>query len=170
MIPVISFVGRHNSGKTGVLEKVVRVLSEDGFRVGVIKHSSERFDIDIPDKDSSRLAKAGAKAMAISSAGRFAFYGDVDQEMSLNELVALIGDKVHIIITEGYKREDRPKIEVARRGISTELINPPNLTALVTDFPVDQEVGVPVFEFHEIEGISQFIVDNFLRNHREVSS
>ncbi|NLB17857.1 MAG: molybdopterin-guanine dinucleotide biosynthesis protein B, partial [Syntrophomonadaceae bacterium] len=78
--------------------------------------------------------------------------------------------KVHIIITEGYKREDRPKIEVARRGISTELINPPNLIALVTDFPVGQEVGVPVFEFHEIEGISQFIVDNFLRNHREVSS
>jgi len=165
LIPVISFVGRHNSGKTSVLEKVVQVLSEGGFRVGIIKHSSEQFDIDVPEKDTFRLAKAGAKALTISSASRFAYYRDVEREMSLTELVALLGDELDIIITEGYKREDRPKIEVARREISTELIKPSNLTALVTDFPVDKEIGVPVFGFHEIEEISRFIVDNFLQNH-----
>ena len=57
MVPVVSFIGRHNSGKTTILEKVVSYFCAQGYRIGVIKHSSHDFTIDVPDTDSYRLAK-----------------------------------------------------------------------------------------------------------------
>ncbi len=167
MVPVISFVGRHNSGKTGVVVDVVRTLAAEGHRVGVIKHSSQHFDIDVPNKDSYRIASAGAKVMAVSSASRFALYRDVETEVTLDEMVAMTEKDVDIIITEGYKQAGYPKIEVARRGISTDLIMPYNLRAVITDFDVDEQIGVRVFDFSEIEEITQFIISEFLSNNGE---
>ena len=74
MVPVISFIGRHNSGKTTVLQKVVSIFSGQGYRVGVIKHSSHDFTIDVPDTDSFRLAKPLPGRIAVSSAQKMAFY------------------------------------------------------------------------------------------------
>ncbi len=156
-------------GQDRILEKVVRVLSEDGFRVGIIKHSDKEFEIDVPGKDSYRMARSGAKALAVSSASRFVFYRNVEREIPLDHLVTMMQDEVDIIITEGYKREDRPKIEVARQGITTELIRPHNLVALVTDFTTEEALGVPVFGFEDIQGISQFIIDHYLRGQGEES-
>lgn len=167
MVPIISFIGRHNSGKTTVLQKVVRILSDQGYRVGVIKHSSHDFTIDVPGTDSFRLAEAGARAVAVSSARKMAFYKEVPEDRSLDELCGLMQDDVDIIFAEGFKREDRPKIEVARRGISSDLINPDNLVALVVDFPVSQP-QVPVFGFHETDILCRFILDNFMGNHNGV--
>jgi molybdopterin-guanine dinucleotide biosynthesis protein MobB len=161
MVPVISFIGRHNSGKTTVLQKVIRILSDQGCRVGVIKHSSHDFNIDVPDTDSFRLFQAGARAISVSSAQKLAFYKHVQEDTSLDELCRLMQDDVDIIFTEGFKREDRPKIEVARQGISSDLINPHNLIALVVDFPVS-EVKVQVFGFDDAESLCRFIQDNFM--------
>jgi molybdopterin-guanine dinucleotide biosynthesis protein B len=164
MVSVISFVGRHNSGKTTVLEKVVRYLTEQGYRVGIIKHSSHDFNIDIPGTDSFRLADAGAQVVAISSPFRMAFHKEVQKDRPLDELCRLMQDEVDIIITEGFKREARPKIEVARQGISSELLNLNNLVAVVADFPVSQP-SVPVFGFDETENLCRFIIDKFLDEH-----
>lgn len=161
MVPVVSFIGRHNSGKTTVLQKVVRFFSDQGYRVGVIKHSSHDFEIDVPDTDSFRLARAGAQAVSVSSPQKVAFYKQVQQDLSLMELCRFMQDDVDIIFAEGFKREDQPKIEVARRGISCELINPDNLVALVVDFPVSN-AGVPVFGFDDVESLCGFIKDNFV--------
>lgn len=163
MVPVISFIGLHNSGKTTVLQGVIRYFSDQGYRVGVIKHSSHDFTIDIPDTDSYRLAKAGARAVAISSSSKMAFYKEVQRDHPLEELCQLMQDDVDIIFVEGFKRESQPKIEVARECISRELINPENLVAMVTDFPIAQ-VQVPVFGFDETESLCRYIQDKFLGN------
>ncbi|MGE5543784.1 MAG: molybdopterin-guanine dinucleotide biosynthesis protein B [Bacillota bacterium] len=161
MVPVISFIGYHNAGKTTVLQGVIRFFSDWGYRVGVIKHSSHDFTIDVPDTDSYRLAEAGARAVAVSSTYKLAFYKDVQRDHSLDELCRLMQDDVDIIFAEGFKRESRPKIEVARQGISRELINPDNLVALVADFPI-RGAQVPVFGFDETESLCRFIQEKFM--------
>jgi len=160
-VPVISFVGYHNSGKTTILQAVVRFLSDRGFRVGVIKHSSHDFSIDVPGTDSFRLSQAGAAAVAVSSPFRMAFYQDVREESSLDDLCRLMEPEVDIILTEGFKRENRPKIEVARQETGRDLLEVSNRIALVVDFPVPR-ASVPVFGFDEIESLSRFIMENFL--------
>ena len=163
VVPVLSFIGRHNSGKTTVLQGVVRFFSDQGYRVGVIKHSSHDFTIDVPDTDSYRLAKAGARAVALSSAYKLAFYKNVHRDYPLNELCQLMRDEVDIIFAEGFKRESQSKIEVVRECISRELINPDNLVAMVADFPIKQ-AQVPVFGFDETESLCRFIQEKFMGN------
>ncbi|MGI6514265.1 MAG: molybdopterin-guanine dinucleotide biosynthesis protein B [Syntrophomonadaceae bacterium] len=161
MVPVVSFIGRHNSGKTTILEKVVSYFCAQGYRIGVIKHSSHDFTIDVPDTDSYRLAKAGARAVVVSSPQKMAFYKQVQRDYPLDELCRLMQEDVDIIFAEGFKREHQPKIEVARQYISGELIRPSNLVAMVTDFPVSQS-DVPVFGFDEVESLCRYIQDMFI--------
>ena len=47
--PAVAVVGRHNSGKTTLIERLIAELVGRGLDVGSIKHHSHRgFDIDIP--------------------------------------------------------------------------------------------------------------------------
>ena len=49
---IFSFVAASsNSGKTTLIEKVVKILTARGLRVAVIKHASKGFDLDQPGKD-----------------------------------------------------------------------------------------------------------------------
>ena len=66
MPPIISIVGKSNSGKTTFLEKVVRELKRRGYRVAVVKHSTHDIKIDQPGKDTWRLAQAGSDVVVFS--------------------------------------------------------------------------------------------------------
>ena len=113
MIPVVSFVGNSGSGKTTLLEGVVRELKRLGYRVAVVKHAPCGFDIDQPGKDSWRLTQAGSDVVVISSSERMAFIERVGVELTLTQIKDLIGDRVDIVLTEGYKQANTVKIEVA---------------------------------------------------------
>lgn len=155
MVPVISFVGWHNAGKTTVLEKVVRELTERGFRIGLLKHTEKRFQLDKPGSDTARLAQAGACQVAIASQERIGFYGRVEQEPTLDEMCALFRD-VDLIITEGYKQGDKPKIFVARSEISRDIPALSQLAAIVADFEVGDQ-NVPCFGLEETDALADFL-------------
>ena len=116
----MSFIGASNSGKTVLLEKVVAETKARGYRVAVVKHSPHGFDIDHPEKDTWRLAQAGSDIVAVSSPGRIALIQHVDDELSLDEVVAMVAKKVDIVLTEGYKSSNTPKILVQRTGQNEE--------------------------------------------------
>jgi molybdopterin-guanine dinucleotide biosynthesis protein B len=161
MLPVISFVGRSNVGKTTFLEKVVAGLKQRGYWLAVIKHDVHGFDIDQPGKDSWRFLKAGGDVVALSSPDKMAMVRRPEQELTLEQLTALVMDGVDIIITEGYKGEDRPKIEVFRSDVSDKILSPQNeLIALVSDKPFD--IDVPQFGFEDVDGVVQLIEERFL--------
>jgi molybdopterin-guanine dinucleotide biosynthesis protein B len=161
MIPVISVVGRSNVGKTTFLEKVVRELKSRGYRVAVIKHDSHGFDIDHPGKDSWRLAQAGSDVVVLSSADKVAMIKKPDRELSLDQLQAMVMDGVDIIISEGYKGADKPKIEVFRSGVSDKILSrEQELLAIVTDKPF--EIDVPQFALDDARGVVNLIVEKFL--------
>jgi molybdopterin-guanine dinucleotide biosynthesis protein MobB len=165
MIPVLSFVGRSNVGKTTLLEKVVRDLKGRGYRLAVIKHDSHSFDIDYPGKDSWRLAQAGSDVVILSSADKMAMIKKPEQELTLDQLQAMVMDGVDIIITEGFKGADKPKIEVFRSRVSDKILTrEQELIALVTDKHFD--VNVPQFALDDACGVANLIVERFLSQPR----
>lgn len=161
MPPVLSFVGPHNVGKTTIMEQVIARLKEMGYRTGIIKHSAQNFAMDVPGKDTFRLARAGAKQVVLASGNQIACYRQVGEEPEPESLLSLFTDEIDIILVEGYKRAGFPKIEIARQEICSEFLYPENLIGLVTDLPAERE-DIPVFGFDEIEALTLFIKSRFL--------
>jgi len=161
MIPIISFVGKSGTGKTTVLVQVVAELERRGWRVAVIKHDVHGFDIDQPGKDSWRLAQAGADVVIISAPTKFALIQRVPRERTIDELAALVADDVDILLTEGYKRGPKPKIEVSRAAASHQLLcSADELVALVTDqeFPDRPDLDtVPRFALDDVAGVADLL-------------
>lgn len=156
-IPVVSVVGMSGSGKTTFLEKLIVELKSRNIRVGIIKHHVHDIEIDRPGKDTWRHARAGADVVAISTPGKVAVFSKVEREMELAELVNIIGE-VDIVITEGYKKGDRPKIEIARSGFTQSLISrPEELIAIVSD--INWDAGVPVYGLENSAGVANLLYE-----------
>ena len=142
--PVISVVGNSGVGKTTFLEKLVAELKSRGYRVACIKHDVHNFEIDHAGKDTWRLARAGSDIVMISSSAKMALIERVDEERALAELTAMVGDRVDIVLTEGYSGAYTPKIAVSRRVAGSELTSRTDqLLAIVTDEPFP--LSVPQF-------------------------
>jgi molybdopterin-guanine dinucleotide biosynthesis protein B len=116
---MVSIVGKSGSGKTTLLEKLIPELRGMGLKVGTIKHDVHGFEIDHPGKDSWRHKQAGSRITIISSPQRIGMVMDVDHDHTLDELASFFSG-VDIVLTEGYKRENKPKIEIFRREAHTE--------------------------------------------------
>ncbi len=163
MIPIISVVGWSNSGKTTLICKLIPELNRRGYRVATVKHDVHGFDWDQPGKDTWLHRKAGAAVSAISSPRRFALVRELDRELSLEEIAGTIKD-VDIIITEGYKFGNKPKLEVFRkeRAKKMELVSPlEDLFALASDYSFDVQ-GITVFDLEDAVGIVNVIEEKFL--------
>ncbi|HEX2922585.1 MAG TPA: molybdopterin-guanine dinucleotide biosynthesis protein B [Chloroflexota bacterium] len=158
MPPIVSVVGRSDSGKTTFLEKLIPQLKSRGIRLAVVKHDSHGFEMDRPGKDTWRLRQAGADAVMISSPTQMAMIrAGLPREMTLDEVAATIGDAVDLVLTEGYKSGDKPKIEVSRRVISDGelLCGPGELLAVVADGP--REIDVPLFDLEDAAGVAELL-------------
>ena len=162
MIPVVSIVGKSNSGKTTFLEKLIAELKRRGYRIAVIKHSGHDFEIDHPGKDTYRHAQAGADTVIITSAHKMAMVKRFEEEPSDKDVITMIGPGYDLILTEGYKRGSFPKIEVSRREASTKLIcSEDELIALVTDNLF--KINKPHFGLDDAIKVADFLEEEFLK-------
>jgi molybdopterin-guanine dinucleotide biosynthesis protein MobB len=158
-IPLLSVVGFSNSGKSTVLVKLVEELKKRGYRVAVIKHS-RGFEVDQPGKDSWRYREVGAGPVILAGPKQMVLFRSWEKEWEPEEIARGLED-VDLVITEGYKLGRRPKIEVFREEISSELTcNPEELLAVVSDTP--QNWGIPVFSLGDITGLGDFVETRFL--------
>ena len=165
MIPVISIVGRSDTGKTTLIEKLVPELKRRGYRVGTIKHDAHQFEIDVPGKDSWRHAQAGASTVVVSSPEKIAIVQRVRQEKTLDQIAQMIGDEVDIVLCEGYKRSGHLKVEVSRSEVSSELLcSEDELVALVSD--VRHPLRVPQFGLDDVKGLADLLENAYLRRRR----
>lgn len=155
-IPMIGFSAFSGTGKTTLIEQLVRVLKQKGYRLAVIKHDAHRFEIDREGKDSWRFAQAGADMTIISSREKTAIIEQ--RERCFSEVVAAVHD-VDLILVEGYKQESIPRIGICRKATGKGLPHPADTyLAVVTDDPSLDTGGVPVFSLKDISGIAEFIV------------
>ena len=160
MPAVISIVGRSQSGKTTLIEKLIPEFKSRGYTIGTIKHSHHNPDIDRSGKDSSRHKAAGADTVIFHSLGKIAMVRD-DHAGDMDSLLGYFED-VDLVITEGYKAGKRPKIEIVRAARHSEplLVDDAHLIAVVTD--VDLQLKVPLFGFEDVVPLADMIEKKFL--------
>lgn len=165
--PVVSFIAHSGTGKTTLLEQVIPLLKQRGYRVGVIKHDAHRFEIDYPGKDSHRLTVAGADSMLICSAEKLALVQKHQQAPNVEELLHICGDTLDIILTEGFKQSYLPKIEIYRAACGHALIcrgerHDPTLLAVASDSPL--ELDVPRLDLNTPAAVADFIEERVMQN------
>jgi len=167
MIPIVSIIGKSNSGKTTLIEKIIPELTRRGYRVATIKHDVHGFDIDEEGKDSWRHRKAGADAVILSSPKQIALVRTVDRDLTIAELRDRFIDDVDIIITEGFKKDIQPKIEVFRKEMHRELLTSKDddVVAVVSNQPFD--MAVPCLDLDDVNGVVDVIEKNFLHHKNE---
>jgi molybdopterin-guanine dinucleotide biosynthesis protein B len=160
MVSIICIVGRSQTGKTTLIEKLIPVLKDRGYKIGTIKHSHHIFDFDKTGKDSWRHRDAGAETVILASPGKIAMIKN-DHAGTLDSLQHFFAD-LDLLITEGYKGALKPKIEVVRAARHQEalLAEDPDLVAIATD--VEMAVEVPVFGLEDIDQLADFIENNYL--------
>ena len=161
MPPIVSIVGRSESGKTTLIEKLIPELKRRGYRIGTIKHTHHAVEIDQGGKDSARHRRAGADTVMLASPGSVAMFKS--QATDTVEELARFFEDVDLLITEGFKRERHPKIEVVRAAVAVELMcrDDPSLIAVATDAPLSG-LAVPLFRLSDPAGIADFIAERIL--------
>lgn len=157
---IFGIAGWKNSGKTGLMVRLVTELTQRGFVVSTVKHAHHDFDIDKVGADSFRHREAGAHEVTIVSGTRFAIMHELRgaPEPSFEEIIARLAP-CDLVLVEGYKREPIPKIEARRlESANREPLAPtdPYICAIASDHPV-AETGLPVFDLDDTDAIADFV-------------
>ena len=161
MAAIVSFIGKSNSGKTTLLEKVIGELTSRKYKVATIKHTAEEATLDTPGKDTWRHLRAGSKATAIGSDKRIVLIKPVKKKSTVEEMARLLGEDYDLIITEGFKQGPYPKIEVHRKEIGSPLTGIRNLIAIATDESL--ETDVRQFSINDHTSIADFIEKEYIK-------
>jgi molybdopterin-guanine dinucleotide biosynthesis protein B len=160
--PILCFVGRSGTGKTTLIVEVIRLLRDRGWRVVSVKHDAHGAQFDTEGKDSWRHKEAGAETVVLIAPGRVVSIGDVNGELTLEEVRDRFAQGVDLMLAEGFKRAPHPKIEVARAAVSRSLLlgADDHLVAVATDF--DPDVPVPKLDLNDSEAVTKFVEEKIL--------
>ena len=159
-VPLLGFAAFSGTGKTTLLEAILPKLVERGLRVAVIKHAHHDFDLDEPGKDSYRLRKAGASQMLISSRYRRAQITETPTtEATLPYLICQLDQtQLDLILVEGFKKLDFPKIELHRQAINKPWLyqDDNNIIAIASDIKTDTTLAQ--ISIDDIDQLTDFVV------------
>ncbi len=158
-VPVLSIVGRSNSGKTTLLVKLIGELTAQGLRIASIKHSHHQPDMDTPGKDSWRHKQAGAFASLLAGPEQLLMVADVQKPLTPQQLADAYFADADLVLVEGYAGMAGAKIEVVRGERSHALRNAEDagLIAVVTDV-LDLDTGKPKLDLNDIGPVASFIL------------
>jgi molybdopterin-guanine dinucleotide biosynthesis protein MobB len=161
MLPIVSIVGKSQSGKTVLMEQLIAEFKRRGYKVAALKHSLGGMEIDRPGKDSWRFAQAGSDAVLVISPDRLAFIKNLDHELDLEEILPVIGDEFDLVLVEGFRKSKVPKIEVHKKELGDDLLcSPDEISAIVTNESLDTDI--PQLAWGDAVAIADFIEQNFV--------
>ena len=161
--PLISFIGWSGSGKTTFFEQVVRNLSADEVKVGLIKHISFDTQLDTPGKDSWRYEQAGASPVIAASEHQYAVFRSIHEERTLAPMADDIAAECDVILAEGHRVQASSVIEFRRMTHKKHdpIFDLERLTAIVCDDASVRDeasrLGVPAFDLDDTEAVAEFI-------------
>jgi len=161
---ILSIVAtKSNTGKTTLIEKIIKNLKLRNYSVGVLKHDAHKFEIDKEGKDSFKFSTAGADNVIISSCEKLAMIRKVEKEVPINEILLLFKD-IDIVLIEGYKNNNYPKIEVHRKGVDSNLLCK-NLFSQIIALASDEvlEVDIPLLDLNNVNSVCDFIENKLMK-------
>ena len=156
---VFGITGWKNTGKTGLVERLVTELSFRGFTVSTIKHAHHSFDVDYQGRDSYRHREAGACEVLLSSGNRWALMHELRgaDEMSLADLLTKL-TPVDVVLVEGFKTEGHEKLECHRASTSTMVIGRADDTIIAIASDIELDVELPFFDLNDTKVIADFML------------
>jgi len=165
MIPALSFIGHHDSGKTRLLSRLVPYLADRGLRVGAVKHAPHFDARDDEGTDSGILAAAGAEPVLLLGAAEAILRRRRTDDEDLVETIDRYFSSCDVVLVEGFKGGPLPKIEVFRRG--RDLAREPlagaiDVLAVVTDDPVAVPDGTLVLSPADLPAIADLVESTLL--------
>lgn len=151
-LPVIFCVsGIKDSGKTGLIVKLINEFIRENYSVAVIKHDGHEYQMDHKGTDSYRFREAGAVISTIFSDTQYSV--NCSRKESVEKMIALCED-VDVIILEGMKNSSYPKVEVVRRARSEAYVcDPDTLICIATDVISPEKVRCPVLDINDFHGV-----------------
>ncbi|MCY3676389.1 MAG: molybdopterin-guanine dinucleotide biosynthesis protein B [Gemmatimonadetes bacterium] len=139
--PAFSIVGNKNSGKTTLTVAVIAELARRGRRVMSVKHG-HHFRLDTPGTDSWRHRhEGGAERVLLAGPDEFAVMGgwETGSEPPLDLLLSRHLVDAEIVVVEGYRHEELPRVEIFRStaqpepALGPEAVREWGILAVVTD-------------------------------------
>jgi molybdopterin-guanine dinucleotide biosynthesis adapter protein len=166
-VPILGFAAFSGTGKTTLLTQLIPILKQEGLRIGLIKHSHHNIQIDQPGKDSFRLREAGASPVMLVSTHRRAIiteFQTVTEPVLDEQLLAFDQSGLDLILIEGFKATQFPKIELQRASLNNPLLylNDPSIIAVASDFPLDVPSSLVQLDLNQPELIAEFITQQFM--------
>lgn len=157
---VLAVSGRKNSGKTTLITKLIPLLTESGLKVATIKHDGHDFQADVPGTDTYRHLEAGAYGTAIFSEEKYMLVKkqtEVCPEWLMKQF-----PEADLLLLEGFKASNYPKIEVIRRENAKESVcTKEGLIAIVSDLERGElsgvETALPLFDLQDAASVAEFI-------------
>lgn len=152
ILPVVFCVsGIKNSGKTGLIEKLINEFIKENYSVAVIKHDGHEYVMDHEGTDTYRLHLAGAAKTLIFSGTQYSM--NAKGRTSIEEMIKLC-DGADVIVVEGMKDSDYPKVEVVRSEVSTHTVcKEETHICVATDVDLFGEVNCPIYGINDTEKI-----------------
>lgn len=152
VLPIVFCVsGVKDSGKTGLIVKLINEFINEAYSVAVIKHDGHEYVMDHEGTDTERFAKAGAVCTGIFSGTQYSVNGRgrIDEQ----DLMVRCG-QADVYILEGLKNSSYPKIEVVRKEKSqAPVCDEETLICIATDVVSQEDVKCPVFGMDDVQGI-----------------
>jgi len=107
---VVGFYGESNTGKTTVIARIIKKLTEENFSVASIKNTDKKITIDQKGKDTWKHAKAGAKLVILKTECETDYL--FKKKQSTKEIIQNISnyDSYDIILIEGANDKETLKI------------------------------------------------------------
>lgn len=161
---LLGITGTSGSGKTTLVEQLIARFVRDGRRVAAVKHTHHGFDLDTPGKDSHRMRSAGSADVVLVGGERLVLMREFApaQEPELADVLALLSPDTDVVIVEGYKRSDFPKIEVFRPSLGRPPLWPEigGVVAVATDAADAIQVpeGITVLDLNDVDAVYRFAV------------
>ena len=152
----LAIVGSSNSGKTELICRLLEWFSAQGLRAAVLKHSHHQHLGD-DGKDTWRYRQAGARLVALAAPGLLQITRSCSEEPPLDAILAELAPAADLILVEGYKTSDLPKVALAPPDAASPLPDYPRLVAWVSARPLP--TNLPVFHPRQVEEIGRFIRD-----------
>ena len=151
--------GAKDSGKTGLMERLVAEITGRGFTVSTVKHAHHDTDIDQPGRDSHRHRTAGASEVLLATPNRWALMHELRgaPELSLDDLLPRLSP-VDLVLVEGYKGAPHPKIEAHRAATGRPLLSPENGSIRAVASDSDVATALPRFHLDDTSAIADFIL------------
>ena len=157
---IVGIVGWKNSGKTYFASKIINELKLKNFRVASIKHAHHEFDIDHKNTDSYIHREAGSSQVIVSSSKRWVKITELNnsKEQTLNDLLNQLSE-TDIVIVEGFKNDEHPKIEIIKKGNDDYLFNKiTNIKAVISEEKINTDLKQ--FRKDDIDNIVNFILED----------